>query len=225
MSILSWRTPLQLLEKVATAAGQDCILCASTADESVVCAACDARLPRCVSVSLESLGAVRAFDDAVATFDYAFPIDRLVQRFKFGGDLAVGRWLARQLARDVSALQPPALLVAPPLTAGRLRERGFNQAIEIAKVAARATGAHVVLDALVKLRETTPQPALGAGARRVNLRGAFACRLALSGESVAIVDDVFTTGATADAVAIALKEAGAGPVSVWTVARAPGPRR
>jgi ComF family protein len=171
------------------------------------------------------VGRALAFDESVAVFDYRFPVDRLVQRFKFAGDLAVGRWLGDQLALRVQDAPRPALLVAPPQTPSRLRERGFNQALELAKVVGRATGARVAMTGLVKLRDTVPQNSLGAGARRRNLRGAFACSLALEGLHVAIVDDVLTTGATADALARALKAAGAARVSLWTVARAPDPRR
>jgi predicted amidophosphoribosyltransferase len=77
----------------------------------------------------------------------------------------------------------------------------------------------------VKVRDTAPQPALSARERRANLRGAFACRRCFAGEHVAIVDDVLTTGATADALAHVLRQAGAGRISAWSVALAPDPRR
>jgi predicted amidophosphoribosyltransferase len=115
--------------------------------------------------------------------------------------------------------------VAPPLTAARLRERGFNQALELAKVVARATGGRLEFEGLAKLRETAAQASLGPRERRRNLHGAFACARPLRGAPVVIVDDVLTTGATADALAGALREAGAGSVSVWAVALAPDPRR
>jgi ComF family protein len=122
-------------------------------------------------------------------------------------------------------LPRPDLLVAPPLTRARLRERGFNQALELAKTVGRELGVAVAIEGLRKVRETAPQPSLGGKARRRNLRGAFACRTSLAGAHVAIVDDVLTTGATADAVARVLKGAGAARVSLWTVARASGARR
>ena len=224
MSIFGGFSPIQLLEKLAAAAGQDCLLCASAAD-ALVCVECEARLPHCGTAEDDPPGALSAVDEWHAAFDYRFPVDRLIHRFKFAGDLVVGRWLARQLARRVLSLPAPDLLVAPPLTSARLRARGFNQALEVAKVIGRARSVGVDIDGLAKVRDTIPQPALGGRARRRNLRGAFTCRLNLSGEHVAIVDDVLTTGATADAVARALKEAGAERVSLWAVARAHGPRR
>ncbi len=182
-------------------------------------------MPCCQGPCDDALAATREIDGAEAVFDYRFPVDRLVLRFKFAGDLAVGHWLALQLARRVASLPPPDLLVAPPLSVARLRTRGFNQALEIAKVVGREAGVPVDIAGLARIRDTRPQPGLGARARRRNLQGAFKCRLRFAGEHVGVVDDVLTTGATADAMARVLKEAGAGRVSVWAVARAAAPRR
>jgi ComF family protein len=201
-----------------------------------MCGPCEAALPRLSSccescaVALPFPGIcghcqrrAPAFDRAVAAFDYRFPVDRVVHRFKYSADLAMGRWLSLQLADRVRREPLPDLLVAPPLTAARLRERGFNQALEIAKAVGRRLGVRCDLTGLAKVRETLPQPGLGRARRRANLRRAFRCDLALEGRSVAIVDDVMTTGATADALARVLKAAGAAHVSVWATARTPDP--
>ena len=225
MSIFLTTTPLQLLKKAARCAGHDCVLCGSASGDVFVCEECEARLPRLYDGCDPVLATCRDLDAAEAAFDYRFPVDRLVLRFKFAGDLAVGRWLAFELARRVAPLPTPDLIVAPPLSPARLRIRGFNQALEIAKIVAREVGAPVDIAGLTRIRDTLPQTGLGARARRRNLRGAFACRLRLAGEHVAVVDDVLTTGATADGMARVLKDAGAGRVSVWAVARAAVPRR
>ena len=225
MSIFRKAAPLQLLEKAAGWAGHDCLLCGSASGEAFACTACETRMPRCDAPCEDALAASRALDGAEAAFDYRFPVDRLILRFKFAGDLAVGHWLALKLAHRVAPLRAPDLLVAPPLTTARLRVRGFNQALEIAKVVGREVGVPVDIAGLARIRDTLPQPGLGARARRRNLRDAFACRLRLAGEHVVVVDDVLTTGATADAMARVLKAAGAGRVSVWAVARAAAPRR
>jgi len=162
----------------------------------------------------------------VARFEYRFPVDRLVQRFKYAGDLALGRWLALRLAERVRDLPRPDLLVAPPLAAQRLRDRGFNQSVELARVVGRSLGVRHEPAGLRRARATAPQAGLGRRARQANLRGAFACRRSFQGLHVAIVDDVMTTGATAHTLARVLKAAGAARVSAWTVARAPDvPRR
>jgi predicted amidophosphoribosyltransferase len=118
----------------------------------------------------------------------------------------------------------PDLLLAPPLSASRLRARGFNQALELAKVVGRELGVAVDPGGVPRPPETAPQPGLGRPARQENLRNAFRCRRDLAGRSVAIVDDVLTTGATAEALAGVLRAAGAGSVAVWVVARTPEPR-
>jgi ComF family protein len=213
---------------------QDCVLCLEAAGERLVCPACEAGLaaigrpcPGC-ALPLPPGGTCapcrrhpRAFDAAVARFEYRFPVDRLVQRFKYAGDLALGRWLALQLAEHVRGLPRPDLLVAPPLAPQRLRERGFNQAVELARTLGRELGVRQDITGLRRGRSTVPQAGLGRRARQANLRGAFECRRAYAGLHVAIVDDVMTTGATAHTLARVLKAAGAERVSVWAVARAP----
>jgi ComF family protein len=165
-----------------------------------------------------------AFDAALAAFEYRFPLDRVVLRFKFAGDLAAGRWLASQLAHATREATAPDLFVVPPSDASRLRARGFNPALEIARVLGAERGVRVDPWIVARVRATAPQPGLGGRARRANLRGAFACRRALDGAHVVIVDDVMTTGATVDALACALKSAGARRVDAWVVARTPEPR-
>ena len=192
--------------------GSDCVLCLDRAVDGLVCAPCAASLPRATP-----------FDGGVACYAYRFPVDRLVQRFKFAGDLAVGKWLSRQLAARVRGEPRPLVIVPMPLTSRRLRERGFNQAAEIAGVVARSLRVPCSLRALERTRDAPPQSRLGRRARRANLRGAFRCRMRLSGHRVALVDDVITTGATAHAAAQALRRAGASRVDIWVVARTPAP--
>ncbi len=227
---------LQLPTLSAHAWGQDCVLCLAPSGAALVCEGCAAELPgsgaSCRNCALPlatdgTCGGCRshpfAFDDAVARFEYRFPVDRLIRRFKYAGDLAVGRWLAERLAERVAGSARPDLLVAPPLSRDRLRERGFNQALEVARHLAPRLGARLDIDGVRRVRATPAQAGLGRRERHANLRHAFDCRLALEDRHVAIVDDVLTTGATADALARVLKSRGARHVSVWAVARAPEP--
>src|SRR5689334_16092524 len=96
--------------------GQDCLLCGGDSANELVCARCVAALP------VLRAGSHRV----VAPFEYRFPVDRLVQRFKFAGDLAAGRWLSLQLAARARREGRPQLLIPVPLTRARLRSRGFN---------------------------------------------------------------------------------------------------
>lgn len=187
---------------------QDCVLC-GRGGRRLVCAACEASLPSAAGSPA-----------ALCAFEYRFPVDRLVQRFKFASDFAVGRWLAERLADRVAGLARPDLLVAPPLAPARMRERGFNQSLEIARVVGRRIGVPRAVRGIEKVRETLPQQGLGRRARRRNLHGAFRCDLDLRGKRVALIDDVLTTGATAAELAAELRRAGAIAIDVWAVAHA-----
>ncbi len=165
------------------------------------------------------------FDDVVTAFDYRFPIDRLVHRFKFSADLATGAYLGDALARAAAAAPAPDLVLASPASAARLRERGFNPALVLARRVGTRLGVAVDAWGLVKVRHTPPQTGLDRAGRRRNLRGAFSVRRRFDGLQVAVVDDVMTTGTTLSVLAAVLREAGASRVTGWVVARTPEPVR
>jgi ComF family protein len=154
-----------------------------------------------------------------------------VARLKFGHSLAAGRVLAGlwlDSAGELPAL--PQLLIPVPLHRDRLRERGYNQALELARPLAHALRLPVDAKILARTRATPAQTNLDAKTRRKNLRGAFEVDdLALKSVSagvahVALIDDVMTTGATLRECARALKRAGFARVDVWALARAPKSR-
>lgn len=156
-----------------------------------------------------------------AALVYGFPLDRLLLRFKFHGDLAAGRLLAKFLADDVRAASPPQALLPVPLHRSRLRERGYDQALELAKALSRHIGIPVLAGALRRTRGTARQSELDLSARQRNLRGAFALARADLPRHVALIDDVMTTGATVRECAQILLRGGVERVDVWVVARAP----
>jgi len=169
-----------------------------------------------------------AWSQVVAGVDYGHPWDRLLAEFKFHGRIEHARVLLHplqaRLREDPLAL-PEGLRVLPvPLARERLRERGYNQAWELARRLARALGLAARADALFRVRDTGHQLGLPRAARRANLRAAFVVAPGhaawVRGARLALVDDVMTTGATADAAAHALRAAGAAEVRVWVVARA-----
>lgn len=163
-----------------------------------------------------------AYDAAYAAFLYAWPVDRLLQEFKFRGRLATGRVLAFALADylELKAVPCPDLLVPVPLHRRRLAERGFNQAGELAHGLCVRLGVRVAPGLLRRVRRTPPQSGLGSAARRRNLRRAFESCGSAAGLHVALVDDVVTTGSTVEAASRVLRNAGAARVSVYAVARA-----
>ncbi len=212
---------------------QDCLLCAAVSERDVLCHACTADLPRLPSercprcalpTSLSTLcGRCLAhpphFDETQSAFAYDFPLDRLVQSFKYGHRLALAGFLGRQLA-DLAAEMNVDLIIPMPLHAKRLRERGFNQALELARPLARATGVPIDATSCQRLRHTPAQAALPWRERVKNIRGAFHCTADFSGKRLLLVDDVMTTGASIDECARTLKLHGAASVSALVVARA-----
>lgn len=162
------------------------------------------------------------FDRAVVPFHYAWPVDRLVRGLKFEGRRPFARLLGLELAAARAALDAPwpEALVPLPLHPRRFRERGFNQAEEIARHAARALRLPLATHALERALPTREQTGLTAAERRRNVRHAFRMRRPLAGMHIALLDDVLTTGSTAGEAARALKSGGAARVELWAVARA-----
>jgi ComF family protein len=149
----------------------------------------------------------------------------LLHQLKYAGRRRAAVRLARLLLEDEPVrllLETSDVLVPVPLHPRRLRERGFNQSALIARALAQRSGRPCCAEALVRRRDTTPQAGLRAAERRRNVRDAFAVRRrgAIAGRVVTLVDDVLTTGATAQACARALIEAGAAEVRLLTAARA-----
>jgi ComF family protein len=164
-----------------------------------------------------------SFDSCHAAFTYDYPISNLVSSFKFAGELHTGRLLAMLLIDSIEAARPPLpeLLIPVPLHRARLRERGFNQALELARPLGRRFGIPVQAHGCQRIRATAAQSSLHQLERRKNIRGAFTLEKVINAGHVAIVDDVVTTGSTAAELAHTLKRAGVGRVDVWTLARTP----
>ena len=192
---------------------------------TICCARCalplDASAPLCGRcIEREPL-----WDSAWVPFRYEWPLAQLESRFKFGGDLAAGRTLALSWLASPSPAEIPQAIVPVPLHHSRLRQRGYNQALELAKPLAKHFGASVVRDALRRTRATLAQTELTAVQRRRNVRGAFVANPdGKAPEHVAVLDDVFTTGATLAECVRVLKRAGVKRVDVWALARAPARR-
>lgn len=217
-----------------------CLLCGGHHGDGIdLCAACANELPRnrscCARCALplatpaawcgECQRRAPPWDAAWAPFRYGWPLDRLESRYKFQADLAAGRVLAQLWLGERLPLKPPQLLLAVPLHRSRLRRRGYNQALELARPLARALGVPVHPDALQRHRATGAQTELDAIGRRRNVHGAFALRQGVVLPAhVAILDDVMTTGATLAECTRVLRRAGVQRVDVWALARAPSPR-
>ena len=157
-----------------------------------------------------------------AAFRYAPPVDKLIQGLKYHARLELSRLLGGYLARHLMGLagQRPDVIVPVPLHPSRLRCRGYNQSLELARFVSAALELPIDATNARRIRATMPQTELPREQRRRNVRGAFDAGAAFAGRNVAIVDDVMTSGNTVQSFAQSLLKAGAREVSVWVVARA-----
>jgi ComF family protein len=222
------------LDAARRALPQRCELCAGPSGTKLVCAGCSRELPWlqaiCPVCALPTPGGgicghcladPPPFDATIAAYAYAFPVDRLIHAFKYQGRLALAEWCAGAIlaARQRHAAAPPTRLIALPLSPERQRERGCNQAGEIARHIATQIRIASITAGVRRIRATAAQTSLPWAERARNVRGAFVCDIDLDGLPVAVVDDVMTTGATLAEFARTLKAAGAARVENWVVAR------
>lgn len=214
-----------------------CLLCGEPGqDRHDLCRPCAATLPwnreacsRCampLPTAADACGACLRSPPPMATsraaFVYGFPLDRLLPRVKFHDGLAAGRLVSALMVDAFIGAPRPDALVPVPLHRARLRRRGYDQALELARPLAHALGLPLRDDLLRRSRPTAPQSRLDAIARRRNLKAAFEVR-APAGlpEHVVLFDDVMTTGATLHEAAKALRRAGVRRVDAWVCARVP----
>lgn len=222
-----------LAKLVAAMLPGSCLLCGEDCRQGIICVHCREELPalsaakgcpRCALPTThgEHCGACLRetphFSRTVALWSYDFPADRLIHALKYEHRLAVADWLAGQMA---ARLEPGGQLILPmPLHVERLRQRGFNQAAEIGKRIACRLKLTYNGNFLQRLRPTQPQAELLPGERQRNVRGAFACTGALDDRPVVLIDDVMTTGASANECARVLRLHGAGEITLLVAARA-----
>jgi len=212
---------------------QPCILCGSMSHDGLWCGVCDTALPwldapHCPVCALPTpagevcghcLKDPPLFTHSTAVFAYAFPVDKLIQALKYGEQLALASAFAEKLALRIDRSELPDCILPMPLHPAKLRERGFNQSLLLARALARKLEIELLPNACLRVRDTPPQSALPWKERRKNVRNAFRCDADLSGKKIALVDDVLTTGASLNALAGAVKERGATAIHAWVVAR------
>lgn len=224
---------------------QICLLCGDSTDAvEPLCHACEGDLPwlggHCRQCALPlpgtglSCGACLkqppSFTRVEAPWRYAFPLDTLITRFKHQAQWPLGRLLGALLSQHLlhafaDGLARPEFLLPVPLAGKRLRSRGFNQAEMLANWLSATLELPVRGDWLLRPQDGAHQQELDAAARRRNLRNAFAIKTGadIRGRHLALVDDVLTTGATAEALARLLLRAGAARVDVYCLGRTPAP--
>ncbi len=218
---LRWQNVLDLLPIRFSS----CLLCPQMPERgSSLCATCLDGLPRLGEPPPEL---TQIWSQVEIPFLYRSPIDDFIRQLKFHHQLHLSRLLGNLLADFLEQqiqktdFQPPEMIIPVPLHKSRLRERGFNQSLEIAKPVMRRLGIPLQRTLCQRVRATSAQSGLELEARKRNLHGAFAVSKPLHGETIALVDDVVTTGSTLLALSDVLKQAGAGEIQVWAVAWTP----
>ena len=233
---------------------QSCLLCEDSAQHTrgwIFCALCLADLPwfhlheACIQCGLPlqlpdsaqqcgaCLNAPPFFDKTISVFHYQRPIRQMLSQYKYQGKLDYVPTFADMLAFKIRASYQksrgalPDLILSVPLSEARLKQRGFNQSLELAKVVSRVLGVPYHVSVVKRLRDTPMQAGLTLKKRRANIEGAFALMgphfiaRYVKNKRLAIIDDVMTTGFTLAALAKLLKEAGAKSVDNWVLARTP----
>jgi ComF family protein len=218
-----------------------CVLCdapatADSARKSALCSHCFKLLPwytspRCPQCALPTssgslcgicLQHAPAFDHTLTPFRYAYPLNRLLHQFKYHQQLSLGNLLANSLLTQLSIFAEtarPQVVMAMPMHINRVKQRGFNHALELAKQVHHHCGIVLDIEGCVRVIDTPTQAGMDMKTRTRNLRGAFATHRSWQGQHVMIVDDVMTTGASMHAVAKVLKQAGATQVTALVLAR------
>lgn len=220
----------------------DCLLCGDEEGADLLCRECEdnlpglpaERCPRCAQPTAQGIACGHClshpphYERTLALLPYRFPVDQMIQSLKYREQLALAGWFGKRLAMlckesfaAADAENPaPDLIIPLPLHRERLSWRGFNQALEIARPAARITGIALAPRLCQRIRATTPQVELPWKERAKNVRNAFMCNADLSGRHILLIDDVMTSGATLNECARTLKLHGAGTVTLAVVARA-----
>lgn len=234
------------IRRLPTAIPSSCALCGISGD-TALCGDCHAQFfsrhpHRCVQCASPiafatmqtpqqcgvCLSDPRAFDATIVATDYAAPVDHLVLALKFANRLALAPLFARMMLDAVlrqPAFSMPTLLTVVPLGEKRLAERGFNQALEIAKPLARAIAVPLAPQLLDRTRDTLMQAMLPPAERHRNIRNAFVLTAKagelVRGQHIGVIDDVMTTGETLNEIAATLKRYGAARVTNLVFARTP----
>lgn len=213
---------------------QPCVLCGGMSHDGLWCSACDTGLPyldapHCPICALPTpageicghcLKQPPLFTRTVAVFSYRFPADRLIQAMKYREQMALAQIFSEKLLQRIDKARLPDYVIPMPLHPAKLRMRGFNQALLLAKPLAGALHIPLLANSCRRLRDTPSQTSLPLKERSRNVRGAFGCDMDLSNKHIALVDDVLTSGASMNALSDAVRKRGAAEISAWVIARA-----
>lgn len=211
-----------------------CLLCGINITQSCLCHCCFNALPllghhceRCaMPISLgqycgQCLAKPPIRHRTHSLFRYTSPIDRLIGDMKYHNQLQLTDYFANKLSLHIQQQNgiKPERLIPIPLHPKRLRQRGYNQSVELAKTLSKQLNIPVDNVTLTRIKNTLPQAQLAYSKRKKNMKSAFECQPNTLPKHIALIDDVLTTGHTADMAAKACLQQGAEKVELWTIAR------
>lgn len=221
---LNWLIPRKCISCQRTAAQENHPCCVDCYEELPFQPHCCSQCGQVFAVDADFCGRCLAkpppFDACFCPFEYEEPISGQIRDFKYNQRPELAKSLAQLLAREIdsNAIEKPDLIIPVPLHISRLRERGYNQSALLAKALGRLLSVPVDTNVIGKHRPTAPQAQLTFKQRANNLKGCFEQKMSISANSVVILDDVFTTGATAAEIAKILKRNGVDYVEIWGLA-------
>ena len=215
-----------------------CVLCHNKASDYDLCEACKADLPHiekaCSTCAMplpvetsQPCGFCQQkspfYDRTISVFYYQDPINHMMSQFKFHQKLLYGKLfsnlLISKIQTELATEELPDIILPIPLHASRLRERGYNQALELARPLAKVLKLNLDYTSLVRVRATAQQALTDEAHREKNVKGAFRLRKKLNVKHVGLIDDVITTAHTMNECSRVLKEAGVEKITLLAVAR------
>lgn len=209
-----------------------CLLCGAHSNNHTLCADCIKDFPklghccpRCATPLSQTTTCGNCLthppeqNTSISIFAYQNPIDRLIADFKYHDKLYLTEMFADLMVQQLKHKPLPQLLIPIPLHRRRLRQRGYNQALELTKILSRKLNIPVSKDILIRSRDTAPQASLPYDQRKRNMRRAFTLNDGILPNHIALIDDVLTTGHTVNAAAKLFRQEGVTAIELWTIAR------
>jgi ComF family protein len=232
-SIVRQKIPQEFSRLYSKLMPTPCTLCGTVFSDDVICQGCRHSLPslaiccpQCATPMEYATSCGQcllhppAFDESTALYLYESPIDRLISQMKYHDKLYLCNFFAEQFYNKVKHKSRPEMIIPIPLHPRRLRSRGYNQSWEIAKTLSKKLNIPASHDTLIRVKETKPQATLPLHQRKKNMQRAFSINQKPVAKHIALIDDVVTTGHTANMAAKELRKAGAVHIELWTIARA-----
>ena len=222
----------KLVQLYSNITATQCLLCGISCEQYCLCSDCINGLPKlhnscpkCALPLSQSLICGSCLhlppeqDASFSLFEYKAPVDRLIADFKYHDKLFLSRFFADEMAKELKHRPLPQLLIPIPLHPRRLRQRGYNQSLELVKVLSKQLSIPFSSEPLIRVKDSLPQASLPYKERKKNIQHAFDVTTSRLPKHIALIDDVLTTGHTANVAVKALRQSGVETIEVWTVAR------